>query len=220
MHEEYSSDRALIDLLLNMAMNMFLMVVILMVISVIETEKRKDGVPVKAEYIISATWPSELDCDVDMYVLDPSGTVVYFNNQNVGVASLEKDDRGRLGDGVTVDGKYYANELNEEKYTIRRTLPGEYVVNAHLYTCRTKTEINGVGGSGETVGQIGDPADVTVMIVMEKINPTLKEKRRAGVRLTKVWEEKTAFRFVLDTGGEVEKFDDTPKDLVKSAKEE
>ena len=57
MHgEEYSSDRALIDLLVNLNMFMSLIIIVLLMISVITTVKKKDGVELKAEYLVNGEY--------------------------------------------------------------------------------------------------------------------------------------------------------------------
>jgi hypothetical protein len=222
MHgEEYSSDRALIDLLLNLNMFMFLIVIVLLVISVITTAKVTEGIPVKAEYIVTMKWQDGLDCDVDMYVKDPTGAIAYFRSLNAGVANIERDDRGNMGDGVEgLDGKYYQDPTNEEKYTIRKIVPGEYIVNAHLYTCHVPMDPQQGANSATRTLQPGDPSEVPVFVTLDKVNPALKTLKKAAFTLHKVWEETTAFRFTIAADGSVSSYDDTPAELVKTQKED
>ncbi len=217
---EYSSDRALIDVLMNLLMFSWLLLIIMIVISVITNTKMTEGVPVKAEYVISAKWQDGLDCDVDLWVQDPTGRITWFRNLNAGgIANLERDDRGDMGDWVEMDGKMYKVLENEEKFTIRKSVPGEYVVNAHLYACRNKVAAQPGAVPSDVTVQPGGDADVVVNVVLEKINPHLEVKRRAMLHFTKVWDEQTAFRFTIDGAGDAVSFDDTPKSLVNSKKD-
>src|SRR6266481_735633 len=61
----------------------------------------------RAEFIITMTWPDQHPDDVDLYVQDPAGKLVWYNQRDVGLMVLERDDRGDMA--------------------------GEYTVNVHLY---------------------------------------------------------------------------------------
>src|SRR6516225_129898 len=54
------------------------------------------GVQLKAEYIITAEWDLAHDCDVDVWVRDPLGNVVYWQRKEAGAMHLDHDSRGSL----------------------------------------------------------------------------------------------------------------------------
>jgi hypothetical protein len=66
--------------------------------------------------------------------------------------SMDRDDRGNYLDTITVDGVKTVNPLNQETVSIRRSIPGEYVVNVYKFS-----------------DDSGAPTPVSVKV--EKINP-------------------------------------------------
>src|SRR5258708_37767948 len=87
----------------------------------------------KAEFLITMTWPDEHPDDIDLYVQDPTGKLVWYNQREVGLMTLERDDRGDTNDFTMVEKKKIRLPIREELVSLRGTLPGEYTVNIHLY---------------------------------------------------------------------------------------
>ena len=120
--------------------------------------KKKKEIEQKAEYVITVTWPGELSDDIDSWLEDPSGKVMYFRKKEVGLMHLDRDDLGSLNDTQFVPGIGMVNyPHNREITTIRGIMPGEYVLNVHLYRKRRKGDY---------------PIPVTVLI--EKLNPHVR----------------------------------------------
>ena len=109
---------------------------------------------------------------------------------------LDIDDLGERNDIVQTEfGEIEYNE-NREIVTLRGIVPGEYVINVHMYMRR-------------------DPSPTTLVTVqLDKINPfsTIMIKR---VSLGDSGDEKTAFRFTLDKEGEVIEVNELPKTLTQ-----
>ncbi|KAG1657137.1 Metal tolerance protein 2 [Nymphon striatum] len=59
----------------------------------------------QAEYIISATWPQDLEDDIDLWMRAPTGHTVSYLEKETGWLHLERDDRGELNDTLLIDGK-------------------------------------------------------------------------------------------------------------------
>lgn len=150
----------------------------------------------KAEYIITVTWPDGNPDDIDTWVEDPEGSVVWFRNPAVGLLHLDRDDRGMLNDVISVNGREIANPLNQEIVTLRGVVTGEYIVNVHYYATETDK-----------------PVDVNVRLV--KVNPKLEVIYYGTLKLEKKGDEKTAFRFRIAPDGQVSGLDFLPKPLVK-----
>ena len=149
----------------------------------------------KAEFIITVTWPQEHDNDVDTYVEDPNGHLVSFSRREDGLMHLDRDDLGHRNDIImTLDGPVMYKE-NREIVSIRGIVPGEYVVNVHMFHMTTT-----------------DPSPVIVQL--EKINP-FKTITIKTVTLTAKAEEKTAFRFTVSPNGEVIDLNELPKNLAR-----
>ena len=194
MKREYHTNLAFLDVLFNTLLcfaALFAMSFIL-----INPSKTDRNVVAKGEFMIIVTWPKDMDNDVDMYVEDPEGHLVAFMRREEGLMHLDRDDLGQRNDVVqTRFGEIEYNE-NREIVTLRGIVPGEYVINVHIYMRRDVSPIT------------------PVTIQLDKINPfsTVMIKR---VTLGDSGDEKTAFRFTLDKEGEVVDVNELPKTLTQ-----
>jgi hypothetical protein len=159
----------------------------------------------KAEYMITAQWPDGHQDDVDLIVEDGEGNLVWFDAREAGLMHLDRDDRGWLGDSITVSGKKIENPLNQETVTIRGIAAGEYVINLLHYKAET-----------------GRPVPVKVKV--EKLNPQVKVIFAGTNTLAGAGDEQTAVRFRLNATGEVLEMATRDKLLIRaedfSAKQE
>ena len=119
------------DLLFNALLGFVVMFVLAFLL--INPIARSGAVDPKAEFLITLTWPDGRAEDVDLYVEDPAGELVWFRRREAGLMHLDRDDLGELNDTIEVAGETVRNPLNEEIVSIRGLRPGEFVVNAHLY---------------------------------------------------------------------------------------
>ena len=149
----------------------------------------------KAEYIIAVTWPDSNPDDVDTWVEDPNGNVVWFRNREAGLIHLDRDDRGVVNDRISINGQEILNPLNQELVTVRGIVPGEYVVNLHYYATET-----------------GQPVSATVKVY--KVNPALEIVYNGETLLDEKGDEKTAVRFVLDASGRIKQASHIFKSIV------
>ena len=168
------------DILLNVLMGFAIMAFV--ALSLIRPETKIGKVDLKAEYLITVTWPDNNPDDIDTYVEDPTGAIVWYRHTEAGFLGLERDDRGMYKDTLIVDGKRIQNPLNQEIVTMRTIVPGEYVVNIYHYLA------NGV-----------DPIPVNVRV--ERLNPTVQIVYNGTLTLDHRGDEKTAIRFTLDKDG-------------------
>jgi hypothetical protein len=161
----------------------------------------KPNIETLGKYIVEVTWTAKQDHDVDTYVEDPAGNVVYFAAMRDGLMHLEQDDLGQTADSLEIGGRKVSVDENRERVVLRGTLEGEYVVNAHMYR---KDAFN------------SSPTPVTVVLYrLRGVDRVLKVKK---LTLLGDGDEKTAFRFTIDQGGDVTSFSDLPKNLVRSAR--
>ena len=182
--KSYHSNTSFLDILFNTLVGFVLLFIIAFLL--ISPIKKKKEIEQKAEYVITVTWPGEFGDDVDSWLEDPTGKIMYFRKKEVGLMHMDRDDLGKLNDQQYVPGIGIVNyPYNREITTIRGIMPGEYVFNIHLY----RKEIE------------GKPIPVTV--ILEKLNPRVKLLYSKVVTLSDFWEEKTIIRFVLDVDGEV-----------------
>ncbi len=156
---------------------------------------RKGIIDPKAEYIITITWPDNVPDDIDTWMEDPSGNILYFNNQEQGLIHLDRDDRGIVNDTISINGKEIQNPLNQEVVTIRGVVQGEYVLNLHYYASET-----------------GNPVKVNVRVA--KVNPQLEIVFYDTYVMQKKGDETTALRFVIGADGQISDINRLPKKLV------
>ena len=156
---------------------------------------KKGIIDPKAEYIITVTWPDNNPDDVDTWVEDPNGNVIWFRNREAGLVHLDRDDRGIVNDTITINGVEIQNPMNQEVVTVRGVVPGEYVVNLHYYATETQ-----------------QPLTATVRVA--KVNPTLEIVYYGETLLDEKGDEQTAVRFVIDKSGRVDKINHIHKSLV------
>ncbi len=149
----------------------------------------------KAEFIITTKWPDFSPDDVDTWVEDPAGSLIWFRNPEAGFMHLDRDDRGMSNDTILVNGSEVVNPLNQEVVTIRSFVPGEYIVNLHYYKSGSDKPIN---------------AEVRVV----KVNPKLEVVYYGTLVLNKVGAEKTAVRFYVTRQGTVKNVSTLQKSIV------
>ena len=196
MRKNYHTSLSFLDLLFNTVLCFAALFAISFIL--INPSRQDKNVEVKAEFIITVTWPNDLNNDVDTYVEDPQGRLVAFMRREEGLMHLDRDDVGKFNDILSTPfGDVEYNE-NREVVTLRGTVEGEYVVNVHMYMQR----------SGEQ--------ETPVRIQLDKINPfqivTVKD-----VVLGITGTEETAFRFTVDRDGNVSDISYLPKTLTKEA---
>ena len=166
------------DLLFNALLGItFLFLVALMMVNPVS---KKGVIELKAEFIISATWPEHLPDDIDIWVEDPHGQVVSYLQRDAGWMHLDRDDRGELNDTVEIDGIEVIYPINQEIVTLRGTIEGEYVINLYFYKAES-----------------GNKIPVTVKV--ERVNPEFKLVYVDQVIMERQDAEITAVRFNIDS---------------------
>ena len=166
------------------------------------------GVELKAEYIITADWDLARDCDVDLWVRDPLGNVVYWGRKEAGAMHLDHDSRGSLSDVVKLaDGTVTKPKLYTEMVTLRGIVPGEYTVNLHLY---------GAMIDGVEVKAPRTAYSVPVHVRITRLNPSAVAEYDQEAKLESVWQEITVTRFTLGSDGSWRGTDPTPMSLRSS----
>lgn len=170
------------DILFNALLGFSVMLFI--AFALIRPDAKAGDVDVKAEFIITVTWPDGMPDDIDTYVEDPLGNIVWYHAPQRGFMSLDRDDRGNYLDEITIGDHKVTSPLNQETVSIRRNVPGEYVVDVYRFTDPS-----------------GQPVPVTVKV--EKINPKVSVIFYDTVNLAKKGAERTALRFNIDNNGNV-----------------
>ena len=158
----------------------------------------KDGkVDTKAEFIITMDWPDNHPDDLDLFVQDPIGNIVWYRHREAGFLTLDRDDRGGANDFILVNGMKIPSPIREEIVTVRGLVPGEYTVNISHFQAIT-----------------GQPVEATVKV--QKLNPVAQLIFDDKVMVDHTGDEKTALRFKLDAEGKVTDVQRRPKSLLET----
>jgi hypothetical protein len=165
------------DMLFNVVIGLAFMVFI--AFALINPVAKTGAIEMKAELLITMNWPDNDPNDMDLYVQDPAGNIVWYHGREAGLMHLDHDDRGSGRERITVNGRTIQNPLNQEIVTIRGIVPGEYVVNAHEF----------VANSSEKV---------PVSVKIEKLNPTASVVFYGTHDFDHKGQEETFARFTLD----------------------
>jgi hypothetical protein len=94
-----------------------------------------------------------------------------------------------------VAGRRIANPLNQEIVSIRGIVPGEFVVNVHLY-------------------RVFDGSEVPATVKVEKLNPKVSLVFYGSVILREQGDERTGVRFTIDADGRVRDVNQLAKRIV------
>ena len=180
---QYKSTLAFTDLLFNIVLGFaFMFIIAFLLINPVEKDAQIEA---KAEFMIIMEWDHQSAYDIDLWMMDPVGNIVGFPNMHAGLLHLDKDDLGQSNDSVILaDGTKKIVYLNREVMTIRGIVPGEYIVNNHLYSIK-----------GD---QSKKPMEVTTRIL--KLNP-FGEVHTGIVILPVNGAEETVIRFTIDPTG-------------------
>ena len=185
------------DILFNALLGFAVMLFI--AFALIKPDDKVGNINVKAEFLITVTWPDNLADDIDTYVRDPQDNIVWYNTLDRGFLHLDRDDRGEYLDQVMVNGETVTFPLNQETVTLRGIIPGEYTVNVYNFLKPSNVP-------------------VPVSVKVEKLNPTVKVIYYQSMNLNGVGDEKTAIRFTLDSEGNVSNLNDIQDSLVEAVR--
>ena len=192
---KYHSNTGFRDLLFNtLLVFVFLFVIAFLLIAPV---KKEANITTKAEYIITLTWTEDSLDDIDTWLRDPLGNIIFFRSPSKGFMHLDKDDLGAFNDTIRMpDGTEVVLNINQEIVTIRGFIPGEWVLNIHMFRKRHD-----------------EPSEVKVKV--EKLNPLVTTVIYKEYSMDTKWEEITVARFTMTTAGEIIDMDDLPMSLIK-----
>ena len=163
---------------------------------VMNPEAKQGKIDTKAEFIITMNWPDSHPDDIDLYVEDPLGNIVWYHVREAGFMVLDRDDRGGLNDSIMVNGKKISSPIREETVSIRGIVAGEYTVNVQYYLAIQHNPI-------------------PVSVKVEKINPAVEVVHYDTITLDHAGQEKTAVRFRVAQDGKVTDISHVEKSLVQ-----
>jgi hypothetical protein len=169
----------------------------LLVLITVAPEAKEGKIDTKAEFLVTVSWPDNHPDDVDLFVQDPVGNMVWYRRREAGFMLLDRDDRGGANDFILVGGRKVPSPIRQEIVSIRGIVAGEYTVNIYHFAALT-----------------GRPVPVSVKI--EKLNPTVQVVHYDTIDLDHGGQERTAARFVIDESGAVIEVSHEQKSLLQT----
>jgi hypothetical protein len=192
-----STSTGFLDLLFN---TLLLYVFLFIIAFVLIVPERKDsGIKTQAEFIVTLTWADASKDDVDIWVRDPLGNMIWYNNKENGLMHLDRDDLGSSNDVARLpNGQTVVYKHNQEIVTIRGFIPGEWIINVHMYNKNDKN------------------SSTPVIVQMIKLNPSYTEIFRKEIVMETYWEEVTMARFTMTEHGSIVEMSELYEKLIKS----
>ncbi len=181
---KYSSNRSFQDF-------MFILVCCLtlfFVLTLIQILKNNEGIVHKAEFILTMTWPKDDDNDMDLWLKDPHGNIIYYKDKEVASMFLDRDDLGHQNDEIVINGVKQIIEINQEIISVRAIIPGRWVVAVHFYKRHDKKPPG---------------TEIPVVVRMDKINPKIQIIFNEELNMQYTWEEQTVAIFEILPDGTV-----------------
>lgn len=171
------------------------------ILFLLKTEEQKTKArPPNVIYEIVLTWDGESNDDLDIYVKSASGHQVSFNRREGGqgsLISLDHDALGKSRNNSLANGQEgTVVNFNEEVVSFRGVTAGENIVTVHVYS------------------KI-DEAPIKATIKLIKVKPFREVVVKERV-FEATGQEKTAFRFVTNSGGEVTEVNELEANLVNT----
>lgn len=181
--EQEDTETAFANFALTFAKAMIVLAIMLFVM-ITDATKKEEGIKPKAEAVIMVEWSTTDNdasgkVDVDTWVKNPSGRLVYFGNREADNTFLDRDDLG-------TNCKISCYEIT----TFRALDDGEYILNLNVYNAHDQ--------KGNNIGpgiKLLKPLPVHIKII--KLNPTVVTQFDTTVILDTMKQEKFVVRFSI-----------------------
>lgn len=178
--DRHDTETAIANFSLTLAKTLLAIVIVLA--AFMSISNNKEGIKPKVDYILTTEWDASLKHDVDIWIKNPAGEILFFRHKQAGFMTLERDDLG-IDNAIKIDGNEYKGiSAHEEIVSFRGVLPGEYIINVHLYAGR-----KAVDGNTVSIGETVDEFPVRVKLV--RLNPTITTIFDKVVKLSRVGQE-------------------------------
>ena len=191
-NEKYKSTIGFTDLLFNILVGFAFLFIIAFLL--IKPEAKKEDFERRAEFVVVMEWDNDASGDIDLYVEDPTNRQVSFRYHNHNFMHLDKDDLGVINDSEYINGTRIIIPINREVVTLRGIIPGEYIINTHVYNKDTKSITKG-------------------KIEIVRLNP-YKILYTKQIEFFASGEELTVVRIKLDAKGKLQSFNFLPRKFV------
>lgn len=181
----YSSNRSFMDF----AFILICCIMLFFIQTLVKIQKKNQGIQHKAEFIITMTWDKKDVNDMDLWLKDPNGNIIYYKDKKSNAMFLDRDDLGQGNDKIVINGQEKIIEINQEIISIRAIVPGRWILAVHFYKRYDK---NPPG------------TKIPVEIQMSKMNPEVKIVFNETREMSYTWQETTVAIFDMTADGKIE----------------
>lgn len=182
------------------------LVTVMIIFFHVQSKEEKDYHP-KAEYMIVLDWPDNRDVDLDLWLKNQYGSLVYYKNKELPNISLDRDSRGNITNQSRVDGSKDVRSGNEEIITIRTILPGTYQIAVVYYNDEEHKSSD---------HSLERNIDYTVKVI--KINPTLQVVFEEQHHMSQMREVQKVVTFTIEDNGQVKIEPNSPKPFFEESR--
>ena len=203
--------QVLADLITCVAGIFLLIVSVLLVVPHLATPPKQEGIKPKAEYLVTLTWDDNRDVDLDLWLQDPNGKIVFYGVREAVNISLDRDSRGFDTNRTRRDDGNIVYSANREVIAIRAIIPGDYLVAVSYYDGKYVSEERHFHFQG------GEPeAAIDALVQVDKVNPIVTQVVGEKVHLTRIKEAKNVVAFHVDIDGAVTVLPLPPENLIET----
>lgn len=159
---------------------------------------KKPHIPTYGAWAVTLQWHRGSFDDMDLWVRGPKGPPVFYGHLTEGLLHLEQDDLGTAISGTGFDalGRKIVDNWNGERVIVRGPAAGEYIANVQAF-------------------RINRPVHpVRVIVTLWKLLGGDHVVVRRTFTLTRERQEWTAFRFTLNSDGDLVGTSQLPAGLV------
>ena len=162
--------------------------------------------------MVTLTWDDNRDVDLDLWLQDPNGKIVYYGVREAVNISLDRDSRGFDTNRTRREDGTFVYSANREIIAIRAIIPGDYLVAVSYYDGMNTT----AEGSRHHFQGEEPEAAIDALVQVDKVNPVVTQVVGEKIHLTRIKEAKNVVAFHVDVDGEVTMLPLPPENLIET----
>ena len=157
-------------------------------VTLIQILKNNEGIVHKAEFVLTLTWDKKDKNDMDLWLKDPNGNIIYYKDKEDAAMFLDRDDLGHENDKIIINGVEKIIYINQEIISIRAIVPGKWTVAVHFYKRHDKSPPGTI---------------IPITVRMDKLNPKIQIMFNEDLKIKWTWQEVTVASFEVLPDGTV-----------------